>query len=76
MASKAGHDAVMIEPDEKRAEHCADRASAQSNVGLSTGIVDASLPLGGKLILIVLMVTGRLEIFPIMLLVAWFFGRR
>ncbi|MBA1147543.1 TrkH family potassium uptake protein [Ectothiorhodospiraceae bacterium WFHF3C12] len=53
-----------------------EAASAQSNVGLSTGITQAGLPAGGKLLLIVLMITGRLEIFPVMVLVAWFLGRR
>lgn len=42
--------------------------SATSNVGLSTGISSSELPWGGKLILIVLMWMGRLEIIPALLL--------
>lgn len=53
-----------------------EAASAQSNVGLSTGITADPLPAGGKLLLILLMITGRLEIFPVMVLIAWLFGRR
>lgn len=52
-----------------------ETASAQSNVGLSTGITDAGMPLAGKLILILLMVVGRLEIFPFLVLGAWLLGR-
>nr|QNO41948.1 hypothetical protein NBIEPGBJ_00013 [Methanosarcinales archaeon ANME-2c ERB4] len=39
-------------------------ASAQSNVGLSTGITTASLPAAGKIMLILNMWIGRLEIIP------------
>ena len=39
-------------------------ASAQSNVGLSTGITTASLPAAGKIVLIFNMWIGRLEIIP------------
>ena len=39
-------------------------ASAQSNVGLSTGITTASLPAAGKIMLIFNMWIGRLEIIP------------
>ena len=39
-------------------------ASAQSNVGLSTGITTASLPAAGKIMLIGNMWIGRLEIIP------------
>jgi len=53
-----------------------EAASAQGNVGLSTGITSESLPAIPKLLLIVLMITGRLEIFPVMVLIAWLFGRR
>ncbi len=39
-------------------------ASAQSNAGLSTGITTASLPAAGKIMLIINMWIGRLEIIP------------
>jgi trk system potassium uptake protein TrkH len=45
-------------------------SSALSNVGLSTGISDASLPWFGKLGLIVVMWLGRLEIVPVLVVSA------
>ena len=42
--------------------------SAQSNVGLSTGITDASMPWVGKIMLILNMWIGRLEIIPVLML--------
>ncbi|WOD38440.1 TrkH family potassium uptake protein [Nodosilinea sp. E11] len=45
-----------------------EAASATSNVGLSTGISDPTLHWGGKLMLILLMWAGRLEIIPVLLL--------
>lgn len=45
-----------------------EAASATSNVGLSTGISSSSLHWGGKLVLILLMWLGRLEIIPVLLL--------
>jgi len=44
-------------------------ASAQGNVGLSTGIVGPDLPWAAKSAFMMLMWVGRLEIFPVMLLV-------
>jgi len=44
-------------------------ASALGNIGLSTGIAGASLPLGLKLEFIVLSIMGRLEIFPLIILI-------
>jgi trk system potassium uptake protein len=44
-------------------------ASAQSNVGLSTGITHPDMPWPGKLTLIACMWVGRLEIVPVMILV-------
>lgn len=42
--------------------------SAQSNVGLSTGITGAGMPWGGKIMLILNMWIGRLEIIPVLML--------
>jgi trk system potassium uptake protein TrkH len=47
-----------------------DVVSAQSNVGLSSGLVDAQLNTSGKLILMAVMWAGRLEIVPALVLVA------
>lgn len=46
-----------------------EAASAQGNVGLSTGITSAALPATGKLVLMGLMWMGRLEILPVLILV-------
>lgn len=43
-------------------------ASAQGNVGLSTGVTSSELPAAGKLVLIALMWAGRLEILPVAIL--------
>ncbi len=45
-------------------------ASAMSNVGLTTNLITASSPVIVKLTFIADMWTGRLEIWPILLLVA------
>ena len=50
-----------------------EAASALSGVGLSTGISHPDLQWGGKLILILLMWMGRLEIIPVMLLLGSLF---
>ncbi|HET7314524.1 TrkH family potassium uptake protein [Salinisphaera sp.] len=47
-----------------------DVFSAQSNVGLTAGLVGPSLSIPGKLTLMVVMWMGRLEIIPIMVLIA------
>lgn len=49
--------------------------SAQSNVGLSTGITSPEMPAGAKYILMVQMVAGRLEILPILLITGYLFRR-
>lgn len=46
-----------------------DAASALSNVGLSSGITNSDLFWGSKIVLIMLMWLGRLEIIPILVLV-------
>lgn len=48
-----------------------EAASAQGNVGLSVGITGADMHPVAAILLMVLMVTGRLEIFPLLLLAAW-----
>lgn len=48
-----------------------EAASAQGNVGLSTGITGPDMHPGAGITLMVLMVTGRLEIFPLLVLAAW-----
>ncbi|HKJ71995.1 MAG TPA: TrkH family potassium uptake protein [Gammaproteobacteria bacterium] len=52
-----------------------ETASAQGNVGLSAGLASPSLPLAAKLVLMAQMWMGRLEIFPVMVLLAWAIGR-
>lgn len=47
-----------------------DVFSAQSNVGLSAGLVGPNLSAAGKLILMIVMWMGRLEIIPVMVLIA------
>ena len=51
-------------------------ASAQGNVGLSTGITHPDLPWPGKLILMFCMWMGRLEIIPVLILISSPFGPR
>jgi trk system potassium uptake protein TrkH len=51
-------------------------ASAQSNVGLSTGITHPDLAWVGKLALMLSMWMGRLEILPVLILFAPLFGSR
>jgi trk system potassium uptake protein TrkH len=50
--------------------------SAQGNVGLSTGITSISMPDLGKIMLIINMWIGRLEIIPIIVLIKSLFGIR
>jgi trk system potassium uptake protein TrkH len=45
-----------------------EAASAQGNVGLSSGLTGPEMPAGGKIVLMVLMWAGRLEILPAMVL--------
>ena len=52
-----------------------EAASALGNVGLSAGITQTDLSWFGKLILIILMWMGRLEIVPVLVLVSSVFGR-
>lgn len=50
--------------------------SAQNNVGLSSGVTSSEAPAAAKLILMLLMWMGRLEIVPAMVLLALFLKRR
>jgi len=45
-------------------------ASALANVGLTTGVTDPGLPWFGKLGLIIIMWLGRLEIVPVLVVIA------
>jgi trk system potassium uptake protein TrkH len=51
-------------------------ASAEGNVGLSVGITHAGMPVHEKVVLIIEMWVGRLEIFPVLTLLAVPFRRR
>lgn len=53
-----------------------EAASAQSNVGLSSGVTHPALPWPGKLALILSMWIGRLEIIPVIILLASLAGNR
>ncbi|MEF8874665.1 MAG: potassium transporter TrkG, partial [Candidatus Thermoplasmatota archaeon] len=44
-------------------------ASAEGNVGLSVGITGPNLPAHQKIVLIIEMWSGRLEIFPVIVLI-------
>jgi len=64
-------------PGDTRAERIMfEAASAQSNVGLSTGLVGPDMHTGAKWTLMGLMWMGRLEIFPVLVLLALAVGRR
>ena len=64
-------------PDDMRLAYVFfDTASALFNNGLATGVAGPDLDTGAALVLSVLMLLGRLEVFPLLLLVAFFLGRR
>jgi len=52
-----------------------ESASAQGNVGLSVGITSATMPDPGKVVFIVQMLVGRLEIIPVIALLSYFVTR-
>lgn len=58
----------VVPPEYRLIEIIFEVASAQSNVGLSTGIVNAGMSDIGKVMLIVNMWIGRLEIIPALML--------
>lgn len=48
-----------------------ESASAQGNVGLSVGITSAAMPVVGKIVFIIQMLVGRLEILPVAALLSY-----
>lgn len=64
---------LLLEPEKKIIDIFFDVTSAMSNVGLSTGVTIDSLKDFSKIIFILLMWIGRLEIIPILVLFISFF---
>jgi len=60
--------AHVVPPDYTLSEIIFEVASAQGNVGLSTGITSAGMSAVGKVMLILNMWIGRLEIIPVLML--------
>jgi trk system potassium uptake protein TrkH len=60
--------AHLMGPDFTLADAIFEAASAQGTVGLSSGITDPSMPVGIELAFIFQMWVGRLEIFPVVVL--------
>ncbi len=56
--------AMMLPPKWSFVDVALETASALGNVGISVGITGAAMPIGVKLLYIVLMLLGRLEILP------------
>ncbi len=52
-----------------------ESASAQGNVGLTVGITSASMPLAGKISLIIQMLVGRLEIIPVVAFLSYLISK-
>lgn len=50
--------------------------SAQGNIGIDTGIINSSLPVIGKIMIIINMFVGRLEIIPVLVLFGFIFNIR
>ena len=64
---------LLLEPQKKIIDIFFDVTSALSNVGLSTGVAIESLKSFSKIVFILLMWLGRLEIIPILVLLISFF---
>lgn len=60
----------FVAPDTALQYIAFDAISAQSGVGLTSGVATPELPAGGKAVLMLLMWMGRLEIVPVMVLLA------
>jgi trk system potassium uptake protein TrkH len=58
----------VVGPQFQLGEVMFEVASAQGNVGLTTGIANAGMPCIGKVMLILNMWIGRLEIIPVLML--------
>jgi len=52
-----------------------ESASAQGNVGLSVGITSAAMPAVGKIVFIIQMLVGRLEILPVAALLSFLIAK-
>ena len=65
---------LVISPHFKPLNVLFDVTSALGNVGLSTGVVQPTLPIISKIIFIFLMWLGRLEIIPVIILISTFFA--
>lgn len=66
----------LVPSDVRLAHVFFDTASALFNSGLSTGVAGPAMGAGAAFVLSVLMLLGRLEIFPLLVLAGWAFGRR
>lgn len=68
--------ARLVGPEFSLADVMFECASAQGTVGLSTGITDPGMPVTVEIVFILQMWIGRLEIFPVIVLLCAPFARR
>lgn len=66
----------LVPADTRLAHVFFDTASALFNSGLSTGVAGPAMSMSAAGVFSLLMLLGRLEIFPLPVLVGWAFGRR
>ena len=66
----------ILGPDVRLSAVIFECVSAQSTVGLSVGITDPDMPVALELLFILQMWVGRLEIFPVIILLASLFSKR
>lgn len=66
----------LVPADTRLAHVFFDTASALFNSGLSTGVAGPAMSMSAAGVFSLLMLLGRLEIFPLLVLVGWAFGRR